>query len=192
MDIVVGSTKIEFIEKKSKFIGYIKGVKTKQEAIDFIEHIKEKHKDATHNVPVYRIVENGQEYFKYDDDGEPQNTAAKPMADIFERKKIYNFAIVATRYFGGIKLGAGGLIRNYARVAKELFEVCKIEEYIEKYTVIINFDYTKQNIVDKIINDENIEIIEKSYLEKINFKLKLTKKQIKKFENIKNVDIIRL
>ncbi len=192
MDVVKGYNEIEFIEKKSKFIGYLKAVSTRQEAIDFINSIKQKHSDATHNVPVYRVMEDGQEYFKYDDDGEPQNTAAKPMADIFSRKEIYNFAMVATRYFGGIKLGAGGLIRNYARVSKELFEVCEIVKYIEKNMYILNFDYTKQSMVDKIIYDHNIEILEKSYLERINFKLELTKEEVEEFYNIKDIDIIKI
>jgi len=121
-------TVIEFEEKKSKFIGYIKPVSTVEEAEKFIDSIKEMHPNATHNVPLYRVVENGQEYFKYNDDGEPANTAGKPMAEILNILDVYNVAIVATRYFGGIKLGAGGLIRAYAgSVALAIKEIGLVE-----------------------------------------------------------------
>ena len=91
-------TVIEFEEKKSKFIGHIKPVSTVNEAEKFIKNIKEMHPDATHNVPLFRVIENGQEYFKYNDDGEPSNTAGKPMAEILNILDIYNIALVATRY----------------------------------------------------------------------------------------------
>jgi uncharacterized YigZ family protein len=106
---------IEFEERKSKFIGYVKPVGSKQEAEDFIASIREKHKDATHNCTAYKVIDNGQEYFKTDDDGEPSGTAGKPMGDIITYMEVTNLAVVATRYFGGIKLGAGGLVRNYAK-----------------------------------------------------------------------------
>ena len=100
MKTVEKETVIEFEERKSKFIGYIKPVSTVAEAEKFIKGIKEMHPAATHNVPLYRVVENGQEYFKYSDDGEPANTAGKPMAEIFNILDVYNVAMVATRYFG--------------------------------------------------------------------------------------------
>lgn len=90
------------------------------------------HPTATHNVPLYRVIESGQEYFKYNDDGEPGNTAGKPMAEILKILDIYNVALVATRYFGGIKLGAGGLIRNYAKTAKLAVNEAGIVEYVER------------------------------------------------------------
>ena len=85
---------VEFEEKKSKFIGYIKPVTTVSEAEKFIKKIKEMHPTATHNVPLYRVIENGQEYFKYNDDGEPSNTAGKPMAEILNILDVYNIALV--------------------------------------------------------------------------------------------------
>lgn len=190
MVVVKGSYEIEFIEKKSKFIGYLKGVSTVEEANKYIESIRNMHSDATHNVPVYRVFENGQEYLKYNDDGEPLNTAGKPMAEIFLRKDIYNFVLVATRYFGGIKLGAGGLIRNYARVATELSKVVELEEYIEKSKYIISFDYSKKGLVDKIIQDNDLKIDDMSYLEKINIKLSLSNDDKKKLEEIRDIEIV--
>lgn len=192
MNIIEKEEIIEFIEKKSKFIGYIKPVKTVAEAKKYIEYINNIHKDATHNVPLYRVIENKVEYFKYSDDNEPSNTAGKPMADIVERKEVYNIAMVATRYFGGIKLGAGGLIRAYAKVAKLLLEKADIKEYVEKFYVILAFEYTSLAHVEKIIVNNNIELLEKSYLDRISLKLYITKEQIELFRAISNIDIVEL
>lgn len=123
---------IEFEEKKSKFIGYIKPVSTKEEAERFIEGIKAIHKDATHNCSAYKVTDNGQEYFKVDDDGEPKGTAGKPMGDIITYMEVENLAVVATRYFGGIKLGAGGLVRAYAKTAKLAIQEAGIIDYVKR------------------------------------------------------------
>lgn len=181
---------IEFIEKKSRFIGYIKPVNSVEEANKYIDKIRNEHKDATHNVPVYRVIENAQEYFKYNDDGEPQGTAGKPMADILERRDIYNVAMVAVRYFGGIKLGAGGLIRNYARVSKELIDQCNLITYVEKRKIIISFDYAKKGLIDKYIKDNNIEVLEQSFLDRINMKILIPKDSMDIFKSLKDVEII--
>lgn len=192
MNIIEKEEIIEFIEKKSKFIGYIKPVKTVDEAKKYIEYINSIHKDATYNVPLYRVIENKVEYFKYSDDNEPSNTAGKPMADIVERKEVYNIVMVATRYFGGIKLGAGGLIRAYAKVAKLLLEKADIKEYVEKFYVILAFEYTSLAHVEKIIVNNNIEVLEKSYLDRISLKLYITKEQIELFRAVSNIDIVEL
>ena len=142
MNTVKNETIIEFEEKKSRFIGYIKPVSSVKEAEKFINGIRGMHPNATHNVPLYRVVENGQEYFKYNDDGEPSNTAGKPMAEILNILDVYNVALVATRYFGGIKLGAGGLIRNYAKTAKLAVNEAEITEYREKVVFILDYDYS--------------------------------------------------
>ncbi|TDT67895.1 putative YigZ family protein [Hypnocyclicus thermotrophus] len=182
---------IEFEEKKSKFIGYIKPISTKKEAEDFIKSIKIKHNNATHNVPVYRVIDNGKEYFKFDDDGEPSGTAGKPMAEIINLKEIYNVVIVATRYFGGIKLGAGGLVRNYAKTAKLAIEEAKIIEYIEKVEIIIDFPYNISGEIDRIIISNDIEILEKTYDARITFKIRVDKVKESLFNNIKDVIVIK-
>ena len=183
---------IEFVEKKSRFIGYIYPVNSVEEANKYIEKIKKEHINATHNVPVYRVIENGQEYFKYNDDGEPSGTAGKPMADILERKGVYNVAMVATRYFGGIKLGAGGLIRNYARVSKELLESCELVDYVERKILIIIFDYSYKSIIDKILNDRKIEIIEQSFLDKVNIKVHISNEDLSVLKKFNFIEIIEV
>lgn len=183
---------IEFVEKKSRFIGYAKPVNSVKKANDYIDSIKKMHSTATHNVPVYRVIENEQEYFKYNDDGEPVGTAAKPMADIIERREVYNIAMVAVRYFGGIKLGAGGLIRNYARVSKELIDASTLIDYIEKIEMILIFDYSKKGILDKYIKECKAQILEVSYLEKINVKILISKDKLNEFKNIQNIQMVEL
>ena len=175
MKTVAKETIIEFEEKKSKFIGYIKPVSTVTEAEKFIDSIKKMHPNATHNVPLYRVMENGQEYFKYNDDGEPSNTAGKPMAEILNILDVYNVALVATRYFGGVKLGAGGLIRNYAKTAKLAINEAKIIDYVEKSVFIIDYDYEYTSEMEAFLNENTpkfgIEILEKNYSNRVTMKI---------------------
>lgn len=192
MKTIEKETNIEFIEKKSRFIGYIKPVNTVLEAEKFIDKINEIHFDATHNVYVYKVIENSQEYFKFNDNGEPLNTAGKPMAEIITRLDVNNLVIVATRYFGGIKLGAGGLIRNYAKCAKLAILEANIIEYVKKQIAIIDYDYSKTNEIDKFLKKNNIEILEKRYDERITLKLNLTDNDFKELKEINDILIIEL
>ena len=106
----------ELTEKRSRFIGYCKPVKTQDEAISFINEIKSKHWDARHNVYAYVIRDEG--VSRYSDDGEPQGTAGIPVLDVIRKRDITDCVIVVTRYFGGVLLGAGGLVRAYSAAAK--------------------------------------------------------------------------
>ena len=196
MKTVEKEKNVEFEEKKSKFIGYIKPVSTVTDAEKFIQEIKKMHPGATHNVPLYRVVESGQEYFKYNDDGEPANTAGKPMAEILNILDIYNVAIVATRYFGGIKLGAGGLIRNYAKTAKLAINEAKIIEYIEKSIFIIDFDYNITAEFESFLNtyekEYNIEIEEKNYSNRVTMKIKANSNIEEKLNEMNNIIVIKI
>ena len=196
MKTVEKETVIEFEEKKSKFIGYIKPVSTVEEAEKFIDSIKEMHPNATHNVPLYRVVENGQEYFKYNDDGEPANTAGKPMAEILNILDVYNVAIVATRYFGGIKLGAGGLIRNYAKTAKIAVNEAGITDHKEKSLFIIDYDYEYTGEMESFLNahkkEYEIEITEKNYANRVTMKRKADSEIEEKLNEMNRLIVIKL
>lgn len=130
----------EFIVKKSRFIGYVRPVKTQQEALDFISSIKTKHWDATHNVYAY-VLRDGMTR-RFSDDGEPQGTAGIPCLDVLLKEDVTDICVVVTRYFGGIMLGAGGLVRAYshgAKIAVDSGEVitmslCKIARVKSDYT----------------------------------------------------------
>ena len=196
MKTVEKETVIEFEEKKSKFIGYIKPVSTVEEAEKFIDSIKEMHPNATHNVPLYRVVENGQEYFKYNDDSEPANTAGKPMAEILNILDVYNVSIVATRYFGGIKLGAGGLIRNYAKTAKIAVNEAGITDYKEKSLFIIDYDYEYTGEMESFLNahkkEYEIEITEKNYANRVTMKIKADSEIEEKLNEMNRLIVIKL
>ena len=105
----------EFIEKKSRFIGRVWPVETEEEALEKIQQMKKQHYDATHNCWAY-IIRDGQ--MRFSDDGEPGGTAGNPMMQVLQREQLYNIVCVVTRYFGGILLGAGGLVRAYTKGAK--------------------------------------------------------------------------
>ena len=113
---ILNESSDEFIERKSRFIGYIKPITTQEEAVSFINEIKSKHWDATHNVYAY-VLREGQ-VRRYSDDGEPQGTAGIPVLDVLLKENVTDCVVVATRYFGGTLLGAGGLVRAYSHTAK--------------------------------------------------------------------------
>lgn len=136
---VKNESKDEFIEKKSRFIGYVKPVKTQQEALDFISQIKTKHWDATHNVYAYVLREGG--IRRFSDDGEPQGTAGIPSLDVLLKEDVTDCCVVVTRYFGGIMLGAGGLVRAYSHGAKIALEAGKIIAMSLCYTAKVKTDY---------------------------------------------------
>ena len=114
----------EYIINKSRFIGYACPVTTQEEAVEFINEIKKKHADATHNVYAYQI--RTPEYSRYSDDGEPQGTAGVPVLDVIKKSGLTDVCVVVTRYFGGILLGAGGLVRAYSHSAKIAVEGANI------------------------------------------------------------------
>lgn len=174
MKSIAKECKIHFEEKKSKFIGSICPVCSKEEAEAFIMKIKAVHPQATHNCSAYSIKEAGKEFFKVDDDGEPSGTAGKPMGDIIQYMEVQNLVVVATRYFGGVKLGAGGLIRNYAKTCKLAILEADIVDYVKKETITIEFPYDRVGDVDKILG--TCEVLEKSFLERVIYRLEVEEK----------------
>jgi len=159
----------EYIVEKSTFIGYAKPIDTEQEAIDFVNEIKKKHKDATHNVWAYTVGEN-MNIQRYSDDGEPQGTAGIPTLEVIKKEDLRDVVVVVTRYFGGIKLGAGGLVRAYTKGAKIGIEAGIVIEKVKYTEVRIKIEYTQLGkIQNEIMNlgftvkdtvySEDVEII---------------------------------
>jgi len=114
----------EFVEKKSHFIGSISPVASEDEARAFLQSIRDLHREASHNVYAYRLKENG--VMRHSDDGEPGGTAGLPLLNVFLKQDLFDFCCVATRYFGGIHLGAGGLVRAYSRCGTVALEAAGI------------------------------------------------------------------
>lgn len=131
----------EIVIEKSTFIGYARPVENEEEALAFIQEIKKKHRDATHNVPAYVLGEHN-EVQRCNDDGEPSGTAGVPVLEVLKKEDVRNVAVVVTRYFGGIKLGTGGLVRAYTKGAKIALESAKIITRVLYQTVIVSVDYT--------------------------------------------------
>lgn len=180
---------IEFEIKKSKFIGYIKPITSKKEAEEFIINIKRKHRDATHNCSAYKVIDNGQEVYKTDDDGEPSGTAGKPMGEILNLMGIENVVVVVTRYYGGVKLGAGGLIRNYAKTVKLAVEAGGVEELVEKIDLVIEFGYERSSEMDNLLSGSMI--MGKEYGERILYRVRVDEGTAKELEKIRNIVVIR-
>ncbi len=167
----------EVIIEKSTFIGYAKPIKTEEEAVEFINEIKKKHKDATHNVWAYTVGKT-MNIQRYSDDGEPQGTAGIPTLEVIKKEDLRDVAVVVTRYFGGVKLGAGGLVRAYTKGAKIGIEAAKVIEKVMYQEVRIKIDYNQlgkvQNeimnmnyFVKDTIYEDNVELIVYSRTEEV-------------------------
>ncbi len=139
----------EYKEKKSVFLGYCQPVQTEEEAIRFIEKIKAKHRDARHNVYAYCLREGHTK--RYSDDGEPQGTAGVPILDIILKNELTDIVIVVTRYFGGILLGTGGLVRAYSASAKQAIEQAGIVTMEECTVFTLQCDYTQYGKIGALI-----------------------------------------
>ncbi|MBO3444985.1 YigZ family protein [Clostridium sp. CCUG 7971] len=159
----------EIIIDKSTFIGYAKPIKTEEEAVEFVNEIKKKHKDATHNVWAYTVGPT-MNIQRYSDDGEPQGTAGIPTLEVIKKEDLRDVVVVVTRYFGGIKLGAGGLVRAYTKGAKVGIEAAKVIEKVSYNQVGVKIDYNQlgkvQNeimnmgyFIKDTIYEDNVEIL---------------------------------
>lgn len=146
----------EFIEKKSRFIGYVKPVKTQADAAGFISKIKSKHWDATHNVSAYVLRENNIQ--RSSDDGEPSGTAGVPVLDVLLKENLVDVCVVVTRYFGGTLLGAGGLIRAYSHGSKIAVESGNIITMAECKIVSVSVDYPFYDRLNIMLNSANANI----------------------------------
>ena len=156
----------EYIVEKSRFIAHASPAETTEEAKLFVAEIKEKYKDATHNVPAF-IVGPGMEHQWASDGGEPQGTSGMPVLKLISASELTNVVIVVTRYFGGIKLGTGGLARAYTHAAKLAIEEAGICEVREGVSLTYKFDYTYLSKLQSIADDSGFAIEDIKYTEVI-------------------------
>jgi len=167
---IFGEFENTIIIERSKFLCFIKGVEDEIDAKLFVEKIKKKHSLATHNCYAYIADDKGLVQ-KFSDDGEPQGTAGLPMLEVLKNKKLYKTAVVVTRYFGGIKLGTGGLTRAYSGSVTECLEKCKVKEMCPAKLMQILPDYDGYSILLKLINNENIKVIKTDFGNSVNVEL---------------------
>lgn len=149
-------SKDEFVEKKSRFIGYVKPVKTQEEATNFINSIKSKHWDATHNVSAFVLRENNIQ--RSSDDGEPSGTAGVPTLYVLLKENLVDVCVVVTRYFGGTLLGAGGLIRAYSHASKIAVEAGHIITMAPCKILSVSVDYSFYDRLNILLSDFNANI----------------------------------
>ncbi|AAM04223.1 conserved hypothetical protein [Methanosarcina acetivorans C2A] len=185
-----GRARREF--KNSIFIGYARHVENENEAKAFIKEIKELHADANHNVSAYIVKEGSSFALRYDDNGEPAGSSGKPVFKVLESKGLYNAAVVVTRYFGGIKLGFGGLSRAYRETAISAIEEAGTVEVFEEVRLRMRFGYPEiqklKNLIEKYgrVEEEKysdavefIFLVKKSFEEQFLEKLaKLTRNEV--------------
>ena len=177
-----------FIEKRSEFIGYIAPVTTNDEAVDFVNSIRAKHRKAKHNV--YAYILRNDNISRYSDDGEPQGTAGVPVLDVLQKRGLTDVCIVVTRYFGGILLGGGGLVRAYSHAAAiacdaaDIMNMClchklsiscdyamygKISYLLPNYsTITLSSDFGTDVTLEILVLSENLNALEKELTEVTN------------------------
>lgn len=170
----------EFIEKKSRFIGSCRPVKTEQEALDFIAALKTKYWDASHNVYAYILRESGVQRFS--DDGEPQGTAGIPVMDTLKKSGVTDVVVVATRYFGGILLGGGGLIRAYSHTATIALQAARKVTMRECLLLSASCDYSLYGRVQGVIPECGGVIDDTEFLENVTLRFHLAPEELGAFQ----------
>ncbi|MDO5338257.1 MAG: YigZ family protein [Eubacteriales bacterium] len=160
----------EIVEKKSRFIATVRLVETEQEALAFVEEMKKKYWDARHNCYAYVIGERS-EYTRCSDDGEPSGTAGRPMLDVLQGEALHNTAVVVTRYFGGVLLGTGGLVRAYSRAVQEGLRNSTVIEKQHGIILQILTDYNGIGKIQYLAGERRMPILDAEYTDKVKIKL---------------------
>lgn len=176
---------IENVISKSRFIAYIKPVSTENEAKAFIDEIKTKHKDATHNCSAYTVGPE-MNIQKANDDGEPSGTAGIPMLEILKKLEIHNVCVVVTRYFGGIKLGAGGLIRAYSGAVRDvIYDIGRVE-LRKAIPVTVTLDYDQTGKFEYELASTTFLLREQFYTDKVSYQIDVVKNEYDAFIDFLN------
>lgn len=166
MKTVYAGGENEIIEKKSRFIATVRPVASEEEAVAFINEMKKKYWDARHNCSAFVIGER-QEISRCSDDGEPAQTAGRPMLDVLLKEDIHNVAVVVTRYFGGVLLGTGGLVRAYQKAVQEGLAASVVIEKRQGRKLVIGTDYNGLGKLQYLIAQQGITLIDTVYTEKV-------------------------
>lgn len=163
---IQGYGESEIVIQKSRFITYVNRAETEEQAQEFINNIKEKHKSANHNCSAYIIGEHDN-IQKANDDGEPSGTAGVPMLEVLKKQGLQDTVVVVTRYFGGIKLGGGGLIRAYGKATTEGIDVAKVVERKLHHLMKVSIDYTWLGKVENEVRNSVYPLKEIIYADQV-------------------------
>lgn len=170
----------EFVEKRSRFIGYVKPVTTEEQAIAFVNEIRASHRDATHNCYAYVVREN--HMTRYSDDGEPHGTAGLPILEVIRGAGLTDTAVVVTRYFGGTLLGTGGLVRAYTRGAQEAIAAAGIATIVTCDKLDLTFDYSYFERVKLLVEEYGGTILEQEFSDRVKIEIRLRTERRENFE----------
>ncbi|MBE5863564.1 MAG: YigZ family protein [Lachnospiraceae bacterium] len=170
----------EYEEKKSRFIATVRSVQTEEEAVSFIEEMKKKYWDARHNCSAFCIGSRG-ELTRCSDDGEPSGTAGRPMLEVLLGSGVRNIAVVVTRYFGGVLLGTGGLVRAYTQAVKEGLAACEIGVMRQGTGLLIEAEYNDIGKVLYLLGNRGVQPTSSEYAEKVRLKVTLAKEETEGF-----------
>ena len=182
----------EIVEKKSKFIANIFYVETKEEAEKIIQENKKRYHDARHNCFAYRVIENDRIIDRASDDGEPYGTAGAPMLNILVKNMLCNVLVIVTRYFGGILLGTGGLVRAYSEVTNNVIKNAEKIQKCKGFELLVKIQYSDFEKFKYYCKNNNINIINIEYSEFVVCKIELNeleKRKLLENEEIKNINI---
>ena len=160
----------EKTEKKSRFIATVRPIETEEDALAFLEEMKKKYWDARHNCYAYSVGTN-REFTRCSDDGEPSGTAGRPMLDVILGEEIYNVAVVVTRYFGGVLLGTGGLVRAYSKAVQEGLAASTVILKQKGIVLQITTDYTGIGKIQYIAGERSLPILDSEYTDRVVLKL---------------------
>lgn len=176
---------IENVISKSRFIAHIKPVQSEDDAKEFIAAIKKEHKDATHNCSAYTIGPE-MNIQKANDDGEPTGTAGVPMLDILKKLDVHNTCVVVTRYFGGIKLGGGGLIRAYSGAVRDVIYDAGRVELREAIPCIVTLNYDQTGKFEYELVSTHFMLRNQTYTDKVSYYIDVVKTDYNDFINFLN------
>lgn len=176
----------EIVIKKSKFIASVFYIENEEDACQKIKKIKKKYFDARHNCYAYRIKDKNSIIEKYNDDGEPSGTAGQPILNVLRGKGLENVLIVVTRYFGGILLGTGGLVKAYTQSTKFVLDTTNIIKKEIGMKVKINIQYSELEKMNYYMRQNGIKIYKMDFLQDIEVYLEITNEKLEKIEKNKN------
>ncbi len=175
-----------FIEKKSEFIGYLCPVQTEEQAVAFIEEIRAMHRKATHNCYAYILRENNAA--RHSDDGEPGGTAGVPIYEVLRKEGLTDVCCVVTRYFGGVLLGAGGLVRAYTKGAKDAVDAAQIKCMAEAVKLAVTVDYGLYGRLAQVFADFDARVEDEQFADNVRIVLHIRAENSQKLTD-KLVDV---
>jgi uncharacterized YigZ family protein len=179
---IKGPVRTEIKVKGSRFIASVRKVTTEDEAVKEIEKIKKEYHDATHNCYAWKVGHGKSMRYRYHDNGEPNNTGGLPILKTIDNRKLSNILVVVTRYFGGVKLGTGGLIRAYSKATHDALKQCEIEKSYLSETMTFKTGFEFVNLVHSIIANYKAILKDSAYGETAQFTVEIRASKYREFK----------